>query len=202
LSDTASVEFGSTPFAGGGEVFEVPTGSSRDPNQPSFTWQEMEGRAVTNFWYRYIHMFVFDPDMRAPAIITTAEGSERTDRLPDYYSFTTIFIEPNLNLNRVVLALLCYNMVPRSSGARELGFDKTSANQTQTVSISFSALTQRGSGVNQLAQRILDQMRAVGANPATRAAATNGVDADVSAIQNVGNAARIAENIRQQVTPA
>ncbi len=201
LADTINVEFGSTPFAGGGEIFEVPNGATREPNQPSYTWQEVEGRAVTNFWYRYISMFVYDPELRAPAIITTNEGADRTDRLPDYYSFTTLFIEPNLNMNRVVLALLCYNMVPRTSGPREMGFDKTAANQTQTVTLPFSALTQRGAGVNQLAQRVLDQMRAVGANPQTRMAAIQGIDADVTAINNVGNAARIAENIRQQVSP-
>jgi hypothetical protein len=145
-------------------------------------------------------MLVFSNELRAPGIITTPEGSERTDRLLDYYSFTVLFIEPNLNLNRVVVALLCSNMVPRSSGTRELGFDKTSANQVSTISVTFSALTERGAGVNQLAQRVLDQMRAVGANPMTRQASIQGIDADVSAIQNVGNAARISENIRQQVT--
>jgi hypothetical protein len=93
-------------------------------------------------------------------------------------------------------------MVPRNAGAREMAFDKTAANQTLTINIPFSALTQRGSGVNQLAQRVLDQMRAVGANPSTREAAINGIDADVTAINNVGNAARIAENIRQQATGA
>lgn len=202
ITDNLTPEFSSTPFGGGGEIFEVATGATRDPNQPSYTWQEVDGRAVTNFWYRYITMLMFDPELRAPAIITTPEGSERTDRLADYCSFTTLFIEPNLNMNRVVMAVLCYNMMPRSSGAREMGMDKTAQNQTQTVTISFSALSDRSSGVKQLAQRVLDQMRAVGANPATRNAAIQGIDADVSAINNVGNAARIAENIRQQVTPS
>lgn len=199
ISDNLSVEFGSTPFVGG-EILEVPNGSSIDPNQPSYTWQEVDGRAVSTYWYNYINMLVFSNELRAPGIITTPEGSERTDRLLDYYSFTVLFIEPNLNLNRVVVALLCSNMVPRSSGTRELGFDKTSANQVSTISVTFSALTERGAGVNQLAQRVLDQMRAVGANPMTRQASIQGIDADVSAIQNVGNAARISENIRQQVT--
>ena len=194
--DTATVPFGPT------EVLEVPTAVSRDTNNPSYMWQEVEGRAISNFWYNYILMLIEDPDIRAPGAITTSLGSLRTDRLMDYYAFSMLFIEPNINLNRVVNAVLIGNMFPKTPGPREMGFDKTAAQQTVQVNVQFTGLTQRGYGVKQLAQRILDEINFVGANPQTREAFMDGTDADVRAITDVGYRERIAEAVATGVQPA
>lgn len=192
ISDNLNVDTTPVPF-GPTEQLEVPTGVSRDQNNPSYNWQEVEGRGISNFWYNYILMLIEDPDIRAPGAITVAEGALRTDRMMDYYAFTMLFIEPNINLNRVVNAVLIGNMFPKTPGPREMGFDKTSSQQTVQVNVQFSGLTQRGYGVKQLAQSILDEINFVGANPQTREAFMDGVDADVSAQTEIGYRERVSE---------
>lgn len=181
INDNLTVGTDTSPF-GPTEVVEVPTGVSRDQLNPSYSWQEVEGRAISNFWYNYILMLIENPDIRAPGAIATAQGSTRTDRLMDYYSFTMLYIEPNINMNRAVNALLIGNMFPKSTGNREMGFDKTASHQISTVDVDFSGLTQRGYGVKDLAQNILDRMNYIGADPRAQKAFTEKlVDADVDA---------------------
>jgi hypothetical protein len=178
LQGELTVDYAANPFGGAGEEQEDPTNVTRARSTPNFTWTEAYNRAINAFWEGYITNLIMDPITKYPNVLT--RGVKPSDLLPDYFTFTTMFIEPDPTHTKVVKAWLCANMAPKGAGAVEGRSDKAGGGETQDLSVEFTAITQVGLGVNLFAQRMLDEMNLTGANPNHRPAFIDSITADVA----------------------
>ena len=190
LQAQLTVDVQATPFGGAGEQQEDPTKVTRQVSEPSFTWNEKYGRPINLFHETWITELIMDPITNYPNVVTRV-GVTPADLLPDYRAATMLFIEPDPTHRFVDKAWLCTNMFPKNGGEKTGRKDHTAPGDALEYNIPYSAITQVGLGVNQLAQTLLDQMNLTGANPNLRPAFVNQVEADVLASAN-GYAEQIA----------
>lgn len=199
LQSELTADFVETAVGGAGEMQEDISNVTRQRSTPEFTWVEKYGKPVWAFFDGWIRNLLMDPISKVPAVV--ASGTARpTDLLPDYTSMSVIFIEPDPTHTQVITSWLCTNMMPKTTGANEGRRDLTQAANEVEYSITFTALTQVGFGVNQFAQQLLDQLNLNGANPNLRQAFLQGVSADVAAQQD-GYVEQIAITDQMDVGP-
>ncbi len=167
---------------GGGEVQEEFTNVKRNRSNPRFTFVEKYGKPMQMFFYYWITHGMMDPESKI-ANIGTMESNRPDDMLPDRYSATMIFIEPDPTHRRVVQSWLCTNMWPKGTGDITGKRDLTSGGEVRTLEIEFTALTQHGLGSDYLAQALLDNINITNANPYMRPAFIDGISPDVAAQQ-------------------
>lgn len=127
-------------------------------------------------WLRYGMM---DPESGIPLISVINENVP--DHLPDMYSATVLYFEPDPLYRYVQNAWLQTNMAPRGNGPDEGSKDLSASGQTSEMSIGFTSLQQTGYGVIAFAQAELDKMNRNGLNPLTRKAFVEKIDEDVLA---------------------
>lgn len=190
LQAQITVETQSTPFGGAGEQHEAPSNTLRQQSTPTFTWDEKYGRPINRFLESWIQELIMDPITKFPNVISRG-GTKPADLLPDFYSATMLFMEPDPTHQFVDKAWLCANMFPKNGGEKIGRKDQTTGGDLQEYSVEFSAITQVGLGVDRFAQRLLDQMNLTGANPNLRPSFLNDLTADVKAAAD-GYSNRIA----------
>ena len=189
LNRTLTADFASTPVGGAGEEQEDWSDSKRARSTPTFSWVDKYGLVINQFFEAWITGLLGDPITKYPTVISNPNGRRPTDLLPDYRSATMIFIEPDPTHTNVQRAWLCCNMMPKTAGDAIGSRDLTQGGQLAEYSIEFTAMTQSGAGVNELAKTILEMLDLNGMNPNLQQAFSkewfNDVSADVKA-QNVG----------------
>lgn len=196
-----TVETVSTPFGGAGEELETVSNVTRNKSVPNFTWVERYGRPIATFWDDYIMELLGDPATKIPNIMTraAAAGKPNPDLLPDYIGGTVLFFEPDPTFTKIDKAWLVTNFFPKSGAPVEARRDLTSAGDQVEFSIEFSAISQVGLGVNLLAQKILDSMSIINANPNNRDAFVTTVSPDLTPTMT-GYAEKIKEAAAQTVS--
>ena len=204
-----TVDVQEQPFGGSGEAQESVANVTRARSNPSFGYVEKYGRPITTFFDAWITELLMDPITKAPNIVTRAENQGKlsdVDLLPDFIGATMIFFEPDPTFTRVDKAWLCTNMFPKAGAPIEARRDLTAGGDQVEFNIEFTAISQVGYGVNQFAQRLLDDMNLSGTNPNLRPAfieqlagktGPGAISADVTAVESgyaeqIGNAARTA----------
>ena len=180
LNMTLTVETGETPVGGAGEQQEEVINVTRARSTPTFTYNDKYGRPFQRFLEYWITYGLMDPASKV-ANIGTME-TYPTDMLPDRYSMTCLFIEPDPTHRQVLKSCLCTNMYPKGTGDIVGRRDLTSALTIPELSIEFTALTQVGAGVDLLGQEMLDAINITQANPNMRKAFVKEIDADVKAV--------------------
>lgn len=195
LNAGLKVETAETPVGGGGEVQEEFVDVRRERSQPVFTFDEKYGRPIQTLLQNWITYALMDPESKV-ANMGTLESGYPSDMLPDQYTATCIFIEPDPTHRKVVKAWLCTNMFPKGTGDILGSRDLNSPMQLQQLSIEFTALTQFGLGVDQFAQKLLDNINITNANPYLRPAHIQEVSADVATHTETGYEAK-TENLGQ-----
>lgn len=180
LNRGLTVETDDTPVGGAGEVQEEFTNVTRERSQPVFTYNEKYGRPIQTFLENWITYGLMDPATKVANIGTLASGYP-TDMLPDQYSMSVLFVEPDPTHRKVVKSWLSTNMFPKGTGEITGKRDLTAALTLQEISVEFTALTQVGLGVDVLAQRILDTINITNANPNQRAAFLQEIAPEVAA---------------------
>lgn len=169
-----------SPVGGGGEVQEEILDVKRNRSQPRFTFIEKYGRPIQTFLHDWITHGLMDPDSKV-ANIGTLDSNRPDDMLPDRYSATMIFIEPDPTHRKVVQSWLCTNMWPKGTGDITGKRDLTTGGDVRQLEIEFTALTQHNLGTDILAQRLLDRINITNANPYLRPAFVDGIAPDVEA---------------------
>ena len=200
LTATLTVDTDNTPVGGGGEIQEEITNVTRAPSTPSFTFNDKYGSPISTFLDNWITYGMMDPNTKV-ANAGTLSGDRPTDMLPDWYSATGIFIEPDPLHRKVVRSWLCTNMFPKSNGEITGSRDLTSAMQMSNFTVEFAAISQYGLGVNVLAQQLLDKININNANQNLRSAFVTGESADVAAVSNMGYKSS-AERVASQAVKA
>lgn len=170
LNNTLTVEHVEEAVGGAGEMQETVSNVTRERSVPVFNWTEKYGKPINAFFHTWITNLMMDPETKVPAIMArggndTLSGEAPTDVLPDFYSMTVLFFEPDPTHTKVVEAWLSTNMQPKSAGEVVGSRDLTAAGETSQYAIEFTALTQTGQGVRELAQTYLNEMNKPAINP-------------------------------------
>ena len=176
-----TVESTERPIGQAGHQQRDPNNVTEQISEPEHTWDERYGRAIHNFWSWYIRNLIMEPITKQPGLMNIQAEEPPADNLPDMYSFTVLYIEPDPLRRFVSQAWLCTNMFPQSSGELESQFDPTTGQDVPEISITFQAIPVVSVGVNALAQNMLDQINYEGAGPMQRPAWVEGVQPDIGA---------------------
>lgn len=181
LNSTLEVSYGEHRVSNAGEFHETPVQVARARSVPAFVWPEKEGMTIYNFWNDYIIDLIADPETMHPGLVSKAayQQANYPEFLPHQIAFTVLFIEPSRDLKRVTNAWLCSNMMPKTSGTNEGSRVVGEANEVVEQTIEFTATTQVGTKVVELAQNYLNSLTHAGFRPAALPAAYDKVSSSV-----------------------
>lgn len=198
LNATLEASYTTTPFGGSGQEQHDLSNVKESPSAPVFNYIEKYGRAISRFWRAHLTYLGMDPNSKVANIATLASARGLTDLLPDQTTFTVLFIEPDPLMKKVTQSWLVTNMSPRGTGDIIGSMDKTQDGQTTNLSIQMTGLHQYNAGVDAFAQRVLDGLSIIGANPNLRQAFVQDIAADVKAAQK-GYAAGVQSLATNQI---
>lgn len=128
-------------------------------------------------WIRY---GMIDPESQLPLIHTVSDAIG--DHLPDMWSATVLYFEPDIRMKSVQKSWLMTNMGPRNNGTDEARRDLQAGGSPLELSIPYTGLQDTSLGVLNFAQSELSKMSRKGLNPLTRTAFVSAIDADVANI--------------------
>ena len=191
LNGALTVEVVENAAGGAGEMQEDPSNVTRARSQPVFVWTERYGKPINAFIRNWIELFLMDPITKVPGIMSSGT-TKPSDILPDYYAMTVMFVECDPTDTKVIDAWLCTNMYPKSDGTVEGRREMAAAMEGVDHSIEFTALTQKGRGVNAVAQALINAVSATPVNPNTQPAFIKSISADVAAATTVGYKEQVA----------
>jgi hypothetical protein len=192
LNRGLTAEFAQNAFGGSGQMQRDLVNIKRAESMPKHSYIERYGRPIQRLietWMLYAGM---DPDTKFASVATLPSfqaafaGGASPDLLADQTTMTVLYIEPDAFGRKVQQAFLCFNMFPEGTGDIVGSADKTQDMQTVTVDLSFTALQQVGAGVDAFAQRILNAVNYVGANPMMKQAMVDKISADVASAIETG----------------
>lgn len=182
-----TVELDEHAVGGAGEFQQEFTDVKRARTEPVFTFVEKAGMPITNLLYNWITYGMMDPDTKTALVGTL--GTPPTDLLPDWYSMSCLFFEPDPTHTRVMKAWVTTNMFPKTTGEIIGKRDLTAASEVTNLTVEFTGLSQFNLGTKTFAQSILDSINIANANPYLRPAFLQGLSADVAAVSDDGYAA-------------
>lgn len=170
LNGTLTAEFVEEAVGGAGEMQETLSNVVRERSVPVFNWTEKYNKVINSLYTTWMTGLMMDPETKIPNIMTRGtnaalNGELPTDLLADYASMTVLFIEPDPTNTQVVEAWLSTNMQPKTAGEVVGSRDLTTGGELTQISVEFTALTQMGLGVRQMAQTYLNEMNKPGVNP-------------------------------------
>jgi hypothetical protein len=191
LNAGITLEFDEHPVGGAGEMQQEVIDSKRARSNPVFSFTEKYGMPIQTFLYQWITYGIMDPDTKFALSNTLESGATVEDMLPDQYTASMLFMEPDPQHKRVVKSWVVTNMMPISTGdiigRREL----TAAGEISTLSVEFTGISQFNLGTNLFAQSILDKLSMKKANPYLRPSFVDKIDPKVEA-STKGYASEIA----------
>ena len=185
LNGGLKVDVEEHPIGGAGEMQQEITNVTRERTEPSITFDERAGAPIQFFMEQWIRYGLMDPDVKL-ALASTLDGTQSIDSLPDLYSMTCAFIQPDSTGLYAFRTWLVANMFPLGTGEIVGKKDKTTALEQLTLQIQFSGFAQFNLGSNVLGQKLMSAINLVNANPYFRPAFVQDISADVSAATQAG----------------
>lgn len=180
LNAGLTLEFDEHPVGGGGEMQQEVTDSKRARTEPVFTFVEKYGMPIQTFLYNWITYGIMDPDTKF-ALSNTLAGERPEDMLPDQYTASMLFMEPDPQHKRIVKSWVVTNMMPKGTGEIIGKRELTAAGEVNTLSVEFTGIAQFNLGTNIFAQSIMDKINMVNANPYLRPSFISAVSPGVEA---------------------
>ena len=150
----------------------------------SHIWDERHGRTISNFWKWYVRMFMGQPGIEQPQVMTLEMNQENlpTDILPDFYSFATLYVEPDRTRRNAVAAWLYLNQLPTGQvGLLESEFNAEQSFDVPEIPIEFRGIPIIGQGVLDYADLKLKEKSYANASPMARPAWLNKIKAEINA---------------------
>lgn len=163
-----------------GEEQEFFTNVQVSKPEIQITMHERYGLAIYNFLTKFVRLFMMDPHTGF-ATANTIQGMQLEDMLPDQYTMTCLFIEPDPLHNGVTQAWVVCNMHIKGQIENTASRDLSAAYDKRDLTLSFTGLAQYGAGVNAFAQKIMDRIDLTGADPFYRESFIQEIDALVAA---------------------
>ncbi len=169
----------STPFGAGGQKHEVFTNVMEVAPDINFQWRERLGKGIYRFLSQWIRLTMMDPNTKY-ATANTIEGVELTDALPDQYSMSCLFIEPDPLHRTVVQSWVVTNMFPKTTGDSTGKRDLANPAAVVDIQVPFAGIAQFGAGVDAFAQKVLSTNSLIGADPHRRKSYVDEISARVA----------------------
>ena len=163
-----------------GQVFEVFLNTTVTESNVSMSWWERPGTPIFNFFQFWVRTLMADPET-GYAAISTYSGTQAYDGLPDMYTMSMLFVEPDMTHRTCVKAAIGLNMFPKSTGDNEMRYDADNVSSVQEVTIDFTGFYHITTGVKALGQKFLNSISLVNANVYRAAPAVSDLDAMVAA---------------------
>ena len=185
LNGGLKVDVEEHPIGGAGEMQQEVTNVTRERTEPSVTFDERAGAPIQFFMEQWIRYGLMDPEVKL-ALAATLNGTQPTDLLPDWYSMSCVFIQPDPTGLYAFRTWLVANMFPLGTGEIVGKKDKTTTLEQLTLQIPFSGFAQFNLGTNVLGQKLMSAINLVNANPYFRPAFVQNISADVSAATVAG----------------
>jgi len=160
LSSGLTVEFDETAIGGAGEVLEEITDVKRARSNPVHVYKEKANKTIQKFLDTLIRYGYKDPDVKKPLVVNLIENVNDIPDIysPDFYSGTTLYIEPDILHKSVVDAWLCMGMKVKGNGDRTGKRNLTEAGAGLELSIEFTSITMTNASVLDLASVILSDL--------------------------------------------
>lgn len=179
LNQSLQIDTDSVRLGKGGQEQEFFTNVQYSKPNLQFQMHERYGLGVYRFLSAWTRLSMMDPDT-GYATVNTLPGMEINDLLPDQYTATALFIEPDPIHKHVTQAWLVCNISPKDSIENTAQRSMSDPYSKRDLTISLTGIAQYGAGVDQLAQTILDRISLVGADPHHRQAFVRDIDALVN----------------------
>ena len=182
---------------GGGEMHQEFTNVTRERSQPKFQFVEKYGRPIQKLLDNWIRYGMMDPEAKFAMVATLGRDKIPTDLLADWYSMSCLFFEPDPTHQTIEKAWVGANMWPKGTNTVEGKKDKTAASELLNLSIEWTGFYDSSIGSKVFAQRILDSINQVNANPYLRPSFIQNLAPDVDAalknykkeLENLGSSA-------------
>ncbi len=182
---TLKVDTDTHAVGGAGELQHEITNVTREPSTPKHSFTEKYGRPIQTLLEYWIRYGMMDPETKF-ALLGTMGKAEVKDLMADWYSATCLYFVPDYLHKKVDKAWITSNMFPLGTGDITAKRDLTSGQEILTLDVDFAGISQYGLGVNQFAQKILDNMNSLNADPFMKPAFVNAISADVDAANTTG----------------
>lgn len=192
-----TVDVAEQAFGNSGEMQATPTKVSRTKSELSHTADEKYGMPIWRMHDAWIRMLIQDPESMYAGVVSGDRNALPSDMLPDFYSMTCLYWEPDPTFQYPVKSWLVTNMFPRELPSSEGRKDGTSAYEPFEITIPYGGIQFVGKGTDALAQQFMDNFNRGGMNTSLRPAFLTGLDSDVKAVgagvaEDLAEAARIA----------
>lgn len=181
LNAGITIEFDDHPVGGAGEMQSEIIDSKRTRSEVEMTFTEKYGNPLQTFLYNWMTYGMMDPDTKFALANTLDPANRPSDMLPDQYTCSMLFMEPDPSHHRVVKSWVGVGMAPRSTGDIVGKRDLTTAGEIQVLTVPWTGIYQFNLGTSLFAQTILDKINMTYANPYLRPSIVDKVSADVEA---------------------
>jgi hypothetical protein len=181
LRSGITTESSDRAVGGGGHQIREAGKSTEAMSTPTHVWDVNYNKGISNFWERYKRLLINEPITRQPGVMSLG-GTLPTDRLIDFYAFTTLYIEPDPTKQFALDAWLCVNSWPLTSGELEYQMDPTTGQPVPELSIEMACTPIRDDGIKAVAQDFLSKINYTNAGPMQRKAVVDTVDSSIKAV--------------------
>ena len=169
LDSGISVEFDETRATPSGEMQSEPTKTTYAVSSVVKSYKEKNGKAIQKFVNFVIRTLYSDPDVGRPLIANLLPNEDFGGLYtPEFYTGTTIYIEPDVLHRRAVDAWLCSGQMFKGDGGRNGGRDLSSARKVNELSLELTGITTHNDAVLQLADSVLAQLGGLTIDPDTK----------------------------------
>lgn len=152
----------------GSEVQSDPIGVKREASTVTHSFQEVIGMGVNRYLDAYIRYLISDPDVGLPLVTNLMSDSERPGAWThDYFTFSALYIEPDVQHYNVINAWLGLGMFPKGTGEWTGKRDIQSDNEVVEHSIEMAGLILPPlEGVREFATSVLRSINILRQDPA------------------------------------
>jgi hypothetical protein len=185
LASGITIEVDETPMGAGGHTLKTPTKSLITQSNVTYMWKERGAKAIQKFWDFYSRYILVDPITNKPLIANLIEdidavGGEYTH---EWFSWSMMFIEPDITQKKVVDSWLTIGMFPLGNGDRVGKRDIKTAGEVSELSIEMACTTYANEGIMDLAADILSKMTVLTKSPDEMILPVDGIDATVAEVE-------------------
>jgi hypothetical protein len=173
LDQSLTLDTDDGTYVGRHEKQEVITRVGRNQSKPKFTFTDKMGAEVGNFWNDYIRYGIEDEEVGLPLSSRLLGAGEREMWTPDWYTFTMLFIEPDVTHREVIHAYLVSNMQPISAPTITGKRDIQGGREIVEHEIEFSGITEVRGGIIELGTAVLKTIGTLNLNPDNIAPSVN-----------------------------
>lgn len=181
-------EYEETNFGGSGQMYHDLTNIKRKQVNVKSTYRDYYGRPIFHFLNTYMQLVGMNAETKYPDLVTLLEEANRpTDYLNDQRAGIVLFWEPTPDHRRVENAVMVVNMMPKSTGSISMRRNMDEAGQLTDIDVEWTGTAIFGSGIQGLAQTIMNNRSTMNSSPSLRPSHLRGIGVDVAANSSGSN---------------